>query len=129
MLLLHGADTKARDSQGRTPEDLTREIPTNTGFKRELLEYLEEPSCWFEYFTRKNGPMRKEERTRYALWAQALILLATFSMVHMILFSDISVHYFLSRTTNAFFGATCLLFIMAWWKDPGYVVKDKNLDF
>jgi len=143
QLLLKGADRNAMDFQGMKPIDyvpLPERIDTTRNTSQVFLEKMtieirkllqEEWSLLGDCLMIKKT-FKKQEKTPFTLVMYFVLMSATFAVFELTSFKIVkfSARYdWLIYTCYSLFALSMFLCTTVWLKDPGFIHKDKSIDF
>ena len=74
-------------------------------------------------------PLKKIERNNYSVALYLFLMLMSYGLAYLYLLSDVNIWESIKTTMHILFALSNVFFLFSWLKDPGYLKKDKNIDF
>lgn len=133
QLLIKGANRNAMDFEGKRPIDYVQTEAKPSAQAADIIKLLRDDGWSFtgDCLVLRTT-FRKQEKKPYTLIAYFVLMVLTFIMQHVSTYAAIELtdtHAGLLSTSKSLFWVSMLLWLVVWQKDPGYLRKDKSLDF
>jgi hypothetical protein len=75
------------------------------------------------------APLKKISKNNKTVTIYFFLITLSYLILWIYCISDVPLDFTLKWITHAFFIISTLTFFVCWFKDPGYVKKDPNIDF